>query len=120
MACSRLIRGPVGAYSLGDIGLRAEAMFAGLEDGSRSSCRGRRGVSNCCCGFIAVPLEDEAAGERGSRGSKAEWATAWDSRWLELDVVVLEDWGLSVPAVVVLPETALIRLPVGAPKEPRL
>jgi hypothetical protein len=38
---------------------------------------------------------------------------------LELDVVVEEERGLPVPAVV-LPEIALFRLPVGAPKEARL
>ena len=44
---------------------------------------------------------------------------AGGSRRFELDVVALEEWSLSVPAVV-LPEIALFRLPVGAPKEPRL
>lgn len=32
----------------------------------------------------------------------------------------MEEGGWSGPAVVVLPEIALLRLPAGAPKEPRL
>jgi hypothetical protein len=65
-------------------------------------------------------VEDAAGGELGCcRAYVADGGAVCPPPELEFDVLPPVGYNLSVPAVV-LPDIALLRLPVGAPKEPRL